>query len=103
MCTVLLPLGGYPIAINKYIISFISLKSVSALSLYLHIIFSCGLLLRFSAEVLFSFLVGFEVLMDGVLFLQSSEMCHIFCYLSTKLHGAILQKTVILTLISYFL
>ena len=82
---------------------YISLKSVSVLSLYLHIIFSCGLLLRFNAKVLFSFHVGFEVLMEGVLFLQSSEMCLIVCYISTNLHGVVLQKTVILTLISYFL
>ena len=64
------------------------------------IIFSRGLLLRFNAKVLFSFLVGFEVLMEGVLFLQSSEMCLTVCYLSTNLHGFILQKTVILTLIN---
>jgi len=82
---------------------YISPKFVLVLSLYLHVIFSCGHLLRFNAKVLFSFLMGFEVLMEGVLFLQSSEMCLIVCYISTKLHGVILQKIGILTLISYFL
>ena len=46
--------------------------------------------------------MGFEGLMERVLFLEPSEMCHMVCCLSAKLYGVILQKTVILTLISLF-